>query len=535
MPNRLRIRDFELANRLYAGAEVTFWGVTAGVKNATRITLYEAITGVAVLSNPQRLNSLGRLKQAVYIEDSTIATITGVTFSAHDTGIIYNEVDAVAAVNAALTAHLADTVDAHDASAISYAGGAGLLATDVEAAIDELATDVLDAAWTAGPAPTYVSATQFTLVGNQTAIFTVGRRVRIVDSGGTKYGSIRTSVFAALTTITLDQDSSALATPLTSVSYGLDNPAATSLPVYPDTLAVRGGSADESKKYRVETDTNVPVATTVVGTIPSVSGTHSWTTEPTGLVQFPAMWMQGLVPSNNAGDAVNDLDFTAGQCRDDTNVRNIVTAALTKRSDATFVVGTNQGMLDTGAIADGNYDGYDILRTDTGITDKLCCVEGAAPSMPSGYTLKRRTFWFKRVAGTIVAFKAIEIEGGGLGWLWTSPTLDINLANTLTTARRTDAVKVPLTFSVMASLNVQLNDAVTGYDVWIYSPDQADLAPSLGVTPLSNIRSGVAAATSQQMDVRTSAAGTIAARSNLATVDLYAVSTMGFEWSRRNT
>lgn len=42
---------------------------------------------------------------------------------------------------AALAAHTGDTSDAHDASAISYAGGTGLSATDVEAAIDELATE----------------------------------------------------------------------------------------------------------------------------------------------------------------------------------------------------------------------------------------------------------------------------------------------------------------------------------------------------------------------------------------------------------
>jgi hypothetical protein len=37
-----------------------------------------------------------------------------------------------------VAAHLADTVDAHDATAISYAGNAGLSATTVEAALDEL-------------------------------------------------------------------------------------------------------------------------------------------------------------------------------------------------------------------------------------------------------------------------------------------------------------------------------------------------------------------------------------------------------------
>jgi hypothetical protein len=45
-----------------------------------------------------------------------------------------------------LAAHLADTSDAHDASAISYAGGTGISATNVEAAIDELATEKLNTA-----------------------------------------------------------------------------------------------------------------------------------------------------------------------------------------------------------------------------------------------------------------------------------------------------------------------------------------------------------------------------------------------------
>ncbi|MFA6039897.1 MAG: hypothetical protein WC733_00155 [Methylophilus sp.] len=48
---------------------------------------------------------------------------------------------ATTAVSNALTSHLNDTSDAHDASAISYAGGTGISATDVEGAIDELATE----------------------------------------------------------------------------------------------------------------------------------------------------------------------------------------------------------------------------------------------------------------------------------------------------------------------------------------------------------------------------------------------------------
>lgn len=47
----------------------------------------------------------------------------------------------VTAVETALADHLADTSDAHDASAISYAGSAGISATNVESALDELDTE----------------------------------------------------------------------------------------------------------------------------------------------------------------------------------------------------------------------------------------------------------------------------------------------------------------------------------------------------------------------------------------------------------
>lgn len=49
-----------------------------------------------------------------------------------------NHTHADLATDAELTAHLDDAADAHDASAISYAGSTNLSATDVEAALDEL-------------------------------------------------------------------------------------------------------------------------------------------------------------------------------------------------------------------------------------------------------------------------------------------------------------------------------------------------------------------------------------------------------------
>lgn len=73
-----------------------------------------------------------------------------------------------------------------------------------------------------GLTPTYVSATSFTLSGDQTTAFHVGRRLKSTVTAGTSYGTITASVFGALTTITVDTTgSNPLDAGLSAVSYGL--------------------------------------------------------------------------------------------------------------------------------------------------------------------------------------------------------------------------------------------------------------------------------------------------------------------------
>lgn len=301
------------------------------------------------------------------------------------------------------------------------------------------------------------------------------------------------------------------------------------------------GSSDATRKLRFEAD-GITTGTTRVLTAQDEDGTIALTSEfaysnlagSAGRMPFAAMWIQGLVPSNNAGDATNDLDFTAGQCRDATNAQNIIVAALTKQSDVAWAVGTNQGMLDSGAVGNNEYYVWAILRSDTGVTDLLSSLSSTAPTMPANYDYKRLVGYFLRAGGTIVALKAYELEGGGLDFEWASPTIDINLAATLTTTRRTDAVKVPLTFSTVAHLNVAVLDAANAL-YYIACPDTTDVAPALAAAPLSTIRNETAGSTVMfDMFVRTSSTGTIAARADTATIDIYRVVTLGFKWARRN-
>ena len=75
--------------------------------------------------------------------------------------------------------------------------------------------------WVSGAAPTYISGTSFSLVGDQTSTYHIGRRLKSTNSGGTIYSTISNSVFGALTTITVVNDSGVLDSGLSAVSYGL--------------------------------------------------------------------------------------------------------------------------------------------------------------------------------------------------------------------------------------------------------------------------------------------------------------------------
>jgi len=91
--------------------------------------------------------------------------------------------------------------------------------------------------WIAGPTPTYVSATQFTLAGDQTGIFHVGRRLKTTNSGGTIYSTITVSAYTSLTTITVTNDSGTLDAGLSAVFYGLLSNTNRSIPAAIPSLA----------------------------------------------------------------------------------------------------------------------------------------------------------------------------------------------------------------------------------------------------------------------------------------------------------
>lgn len=80
--------------------------------------------------------------------------------------------------------------------------------------------------------PTFVSGTSFTLPGDQTLVLTPGRRIKTINTSGTVYSTILSSIFGIVTTITVANDSTALDSGLSSLAYGIISPNHDSLPNY---------------------------------------------------------------------------------------------------------------------------------------------------------------------------------------------------------------------------------------------------------------------------------------------------------------
>lgn len=118
----------------------------------------------------------------------------------------------------------------------------------------------------------------------------------------------------------------------------------------------------------------------------------------------------GMVLSNNATDAVNDIDISAGECAStETNpVLMVLSSSLTKRLDAAWAVGSGNGGLDTGSIANTTYHVWAIQRSDTGVVDALFSASATSPTMPSNYDRKRRIGSIIRSSGTILPFVQIN-------------------------------------------------------------------------------------------------------------------------------
>ena len=139
-------------------------------------------------------------------------------------------------------------------------------------------------------------------------------------------------------------------------------------------------------------------------------------------------YIGGLVISNDGTDADHDLVIAAGVARDysDSTILEL-TSSITKKIDASWTVGTNQGGLDTGSVAASSLYGiYLIKRSDTGVVDVLISLD-TTPNLATG----TKPLCEARLQGRAVA----SGHSGGYG-----RTLDVRTKGSTKTANEEFAI-----------------------------------------------------------------------------------------------
>ena len=129
-----------------------------------------------------------------------------------------------------------------------------------------------------GLTPTYISATSFSVSGNQTAILQVGRRLQTTNTGGTIYSTIVASSFGAgITTVTVVNDSGTLDSGLSVVNYGILSASNPSIPIETYLYSVAGTNTITAVGAIVNYHLNqefvfIPAATNTGATTLNVNG-----------------------------------------------------------------------------------------------------------------------------------------------------------------------------------------------------------------------------------------------------------------------
>jgi hypothetical protein len=193
-------------------------------------------------------------------------------------------------------------------------------------------------------------------------------------------------------------------------------------------------------------------------------------------LNLPRGYLDGFQMSNAVADANNDITIQKGYARDDGNAGDInLTSVITKRLDASWAVGTDQGGLDTGARGNSTwYHVWAIARPDTGVSDVLFSLSATAPTMPANYTLKHRIgSILTNASGNIVGF----VQRGDYFYWKNATGFDLTVTASRTTAVL-ETITVPTGIEVIALLTVHVAAVGKGRAALVTSPNVDDTAVS---------------------------------------------------------
>lgn len=203
------------------------------------------------------------------------------------------------------------------------------------------------------------------------------------------------------------------------------------------------------------------------------------------LVGIPRGYIDGLIMSTAGSSAT--MSIAAGMATDSTGAVLMSLSSTMAKTTSAWSAGTGNGGLDTGTIANSTwYHFYIIKNWTTGVTDVLFSTSASAPTMPSGYTYKRRIgSGLTNGSAQWVLFSQVGDE-----FLWDVAVLDVNATDPGTSAvSRT--LSVPTGVKVLALVNASATGSATnGPHMLLSDLGISDAAPSQSVAPLENVSIG---------------------------------------------
>lgn len=196
----------------------------------------------------------------------------------------------------------------------------------------------------------------------------------------------------------------------------------------------------------------------------------------------PKGHLWGLTLSNNASDATNDIDIAAGEASDSSGNLMVLASGITKRLDASWAVGSGNGGLDTGSIANGTYHIWLIQRSDTGVVDALFSTSPSAPTMPTNYDRKRRIGSIVRASGSIRPFKHLADY-----FELITPVQDVSVTN-LGTVKANYLMSAPIGISPILHLSLVIRNTGASVGVRAYATNSDDsVQPYSIISPAANV------------------------------------------------
>jgi hypothetical protein len=238
-------------------------------------------------------------------------------------------------------------------------------------------------------------------------------------------------------------------------------------------------------------------------------------------------YIDGLILSNGT-DATNDINISAGKCRDSTDAVDIVIAtALGKQLDANWAAGGTTGTPAGGrnsaaGITDASYHVWAVRTAASSAGDVYFHTSTTAATVLTALQAETggASYVYARLIGSIVRASGaiILFTQTGNYVRFKTPTMDAN-TTTLTSASVSFALaSIPTGISMPVRLNALCSHA-TAAIVYVRNPDDTDTAVTNNAAPLANI-SSPGSAVGIILDVICNTSAEVAARSNVASTTL---------------